>query len=131
LPDLKLKVICPLIAPVAVGIHATSTSHELPLRVVLEQPSVVIVKPAETETLFILIFFLPEVAVSGFDALVVLTTTLPKESGPLSWRDGCLASGDDAASSDCASAGRASAPIRNNSTKVKAASDRTIDLRRI
>jgi hypothetical protein len=70
--------------------QATSTSHELPFRVLPEQPSVVIVKPAETETLLILIFFLPEgsVAVSGIDALVVPTTTLPKESGPLSCRNG-------------------------------------------
>jgi hypothetical protein len=85
-----LNVICPVIAPVAVGMHATSTSHELPFRVVPEQPSVVIVKPAETETLLIFIFFLREgsVAVSGSGALVVPTTTSPKESGPLSWRNG-------------------------------------------
>ena len=70
----------------AVGMHATATSHELPFRVVWEQPSLVIVKPAETETLPILILCLLEgsVAVSVCDALVVPTTTLPKESGPLS-----------------------------------------------
>jgi hypothetical protein len=91
------------------------------------------VKPAATETLVIFIFFLPEgsVAVSVFGALVVPTTTGPKASGPLSCSVGCLLSGDDAASSDCASTGRASAPIRNSSTKVRAANDRTNDFKRM
>jgi len=114
-------------------LHTTSTSHELPFNVVPLQLSVVIMKPAVTETLVIFIFFLPEgsVAVSVFGALVVLTTTGPKESGPLSCRNGCLLSGDDAASSDCASTGCASAPIRNTSTKVRAASDRINDFKRM
>jgi hypothetical protein len=120
--------------PSVVGMHATSTSHELPLRVLPEQLLVVIVKPADTETPITFIFFLPEgsEAVSVCDALVVPLTTLPKESGPgLSWSVGSLESGDDAASSDCASTGRANAPIRNSSAKVKAASGRTNDLKRI
>jgi hypothetical protein len=54
-----------------------------------------------------------------------------KVSGPLSCRNGCLLSGDDAPSSDCASTGRANAPIRNNSTKVRAASDRKNDFKRM
>jgi len=121
-------------APSAVGSHATSTSHELPFRVLPEQLLVVIVKPSETEMPITFIFFLPEgsEAVSVCGVLVVPTTTPPKESAPgLSWSVGSAESGDDAASSDCASTGRASAPIRNNSAKVKAASDRTNDLRRI
>jgi len=133
---LKLNVISPpVMTPTEVGMHATSTAHVLlPLIVLPEQLSVVIVKPAETETLVIFIFFLAEgsEAVSVCGVLVCPTTTAPKESAPgLTWSVGSLESGDDAASSDCASTGRASAPIRNNSAKVKAASDRTNDLKRI
>ena len=99
-----------------------------------EHPSVVIVKPVETDTFRTFIFFLPElVAVSVFGALVVPSGTLPKSSGPLSCSLLAAPSGDDATSSsdDCASAGRASVPIRSRSAKVKAVIDRTIDLQRM
>jgi hypothetical protein len=60
------------------------------------------------------------VAVSVCAGLVVPTVTGPKESGPLSWSVGWLESSND----DCASAGCAKAPRRNNSVKVRAAIDR-------
>jgi hypothetical protein len=69
-----------------VGMHATSTSHVLPFSVVPLHALLTIVKPVETVTSIIFIFFLLEgsVAISACDGLVVLIVTLPNESGPLS-----------------------------------------------